>query len=147
MNGEDVSILYQSVADVIDQNILPLWETHQKPVILGIDYPSVEGASQGCIVTGEECLEFHVLDQPFINPINVALDLDIQMNIYEAFVSEINVREWIEGFVSQSYYPPLELQDLSSSIRAIRFGILWYWYEFHLPGELKSLTPEKEKQL
>ena len=137
MESGNTEVLYQSVANVLDQKLLPLWETYQKPIIIGIDYPSADGANQGCISAGETCLEFDALDQPFTNPINVSLNLDLQMALYEAFVSEINERDWIAGLVSQGYYPPLELQDLSSSIRGKpASALLWYWYpNFTLTGE------------
>jgi len=129
--------LYASVEEIISAAALPLWESNNKPVIIGIKYPSTPGALTGCIPFEKECNTFEILDQPVLTPINVPIDLDIQMDIYEAFVSIINEKEWVSGFVSQGYFPPVELQDLSSSIHGKQASaILWYWYpRFLLPKE------------
>lgn len=44
------------------------------------------------------------------------ISLDEQMNWYDQVLFAINQRDWISGFVSQSYYPPAALQDQSASI-------------------------------
>jgi hypothetical protein len=41
----------------------------------------------------------------------------------------INDRSWISGFVSQGFYPPLPLQDKSSSLHGKpASGVIWFWF-------------------
>lgn len=121
--------IHQAVTQILDEQIYPLWESTGKPIVLGIKYPSTTAALDGCIVQNEDCLSFDVLDQPVTTPINVSLDLNLQFEIYEAFLTAVNEREWINGLVSRGYYVPAALQDLSSSIHGKpAAAMVWYWY-------------------
>jgi hypothetical protein len=124
------------ISSILDEGIMPLWEENQKPIILGIKYPSSGDAILGCIKMGDDCSSFDVLDQPNSHALNVPVDLQVQYEIYESFLSEINHREWIDGVVSRAYYPPTELHDSSSSIHGKpSSAVLWYWYP-RLTGEI-----------
>ena len=121
--------LENAIGKLLDEKIAPVWETTQKPIFIGLKYPSAQGAEKGCIQVGSDCLPFEVLDQPVLTPVNIQLDFETQLEIYEAMMSAINEREWIQGVVSQGYFPPAELQDLSSSIHGKpASAVLWYWY-------------------
>jgi hypothetical protein len=59
----------------------------------------------------------------------MAVDLQVQADIYSAVLATAGSRDWITGIVSQGYYLPAQLQDASTSI----YGkpaedVLWYWF-------------------
>ena len=43
-------------------------------------------------------------------------DMLFQLNVYEALLSSLSQRDWINGVISSGYYPPAELQDSSNSV-------------------------------
>lgn len=125
------------ISKILDDEILPFKDANQKPIILGIKYPSSDDATLGCIRIGNECFSFDILDQPNTQTYNVPVDLQVQYEIYESFLSAINHREWIDGVVSRAYYPPAALQDASSSIHGKpSSAVLWYWYP-RLTGKIQ----------
>jgi hypothetical protein len=49
----------------------------------------------------------------------------------------INQRDWVGGFVSRGFYPPVPLMDKSSSVRGkMAADLLWYWFP-RLTGVVK----------
>jgi hypothetical protein len=96
---------------------------------LGIDYPSIQSATKGCIQTDALCLPFSAI-KPLEDSFPVhAVDLDGQVVIYSAILSEINSMKWIDGFISRGFYPPVALLDKSSSVYGKPASdILWYWF-------------------
>ena len=114
---------------ILDQEIKPLQVNTKKPVLIGVDYPSITEASTGCVTIGGKCQGFDVLDQPSANAGAGTLDLKAQVDIYNAIMVAINQRSWLNGIVSRSYYPPVSLQDNSSSIHGKPAAdVLWYWF-------------------
>jgi hypothetical protein len=121
--------LQQSVARIIVSDLGSFAEKFQKPVILGVKYPSTDQAVTGCLEIQDECHGFNILDQPSTYAAEFHLDLQEQFDIYRAFLSQVNTTDWIAGFVTRGYYPPAELQDTSSSIHGKpAAALLWYWY-------------------
>jgi hypothetical protein len=43
-------------------------------------------------------------------------DLQIQADIYQAFLEIVNNRPWVNGFISSGYFPPVSVQDTSASV-------------------------------
>jgi len=43
-------------------------------------------------------------------------DLQSQVNTYNTVLNAINQRDWIDGFISRGYYPPVETRDQGPSI-------------------------------
>jgi hypothetical protein len=43
-------------------------------------------------------------------------DMQNQVDIYNTIISAINQRDWIDGFISRGYFPPVETQDQGPSI-------------------------------
>jgi hypothetical protein len=43
-------------------------------------------------------------------------DLQKQVDSYNTMLSAINQRDWIDGFISRGYYPPVETQDQGPSV-------------------------------
>ncbi len=75
------------------------------------------------------CLTYSSVYPPISSPEQYTLDLQTQAEIYSAFLAVVNERPWIDGVVSQGFYPPAALQDASSSIHGKPASeIIWYWY-------------------
>ncbi len=114
---------------LLDGDVLSLNNKFNKPLIIGIDYPSASGAETGCISTGDSCAAFSLLDPPYTEDIAAAVNLQEQVDIYHAFLTVINDSPWVDGFISRRYYPPVPLQDKSSSIHdKPAANALWFWY-------------------
>jgi len=115
---------------LLDKDLQPLQDSLQKPLVLAMAYPSVNGAASACPPDGKgACLPWTAFSQP--QPDNPAFSVDMksQADIYQALLSAVNSRAWITGFVSRGYYPPTILQDKSASIHGKPAAdILWYWY-------------------
>ncbi len=121
--------LEESFARLLDTDILPISDQFGKPVILALEYPSANGAASGCIQLTDHCLPFDLLNQPVPDLPEVQLDLQEQIDIYNAAMNALTSRPWITGFVSRGYYPPAALQDTSASIHGKPAGdVLWYWF-------------------
>lgn len=114
-----------------------------KPLVLGIAYPSADGGLTGCIKDPmqsdpEGCLNPDLLAPPNPDIAPISLDLKEQEQVYNAILVALNEREWIQGIVSRGYYPPVALQDKSTSVHGKPAGdVLWYWY----PRLTGNLTP------
>ena len=115
---------------LLDNEVLPLKNLVNKPLILAVGYPSVAGAAAGCISDGSGgCLDWNSLSRPNPDVNSASLSLQTQADIYEAMLNSVNTRDWITGFVSRGYYLPAALQDKSMSIHNKPVAdILWYWY-------------------
>lgn len=82
--------------------------------------------------------DLHPLWQEHKKPLILAINypsptMSEQMNAYNAMMMAINDRDWLDGVVSMEYYPPLPLQDSSTSVHGKpASGVLWYWYPLFL---------------
>lgn len=114
---------------ILSQEIFPVQQQFNKPIILAIAYPSITSGSMGCfpdIVSG--CLEDEILQSPAMDANSVEINLQDQAKAYYATLSAINDTSWISGFISMGYYPPAMIQDKSTSINGKpASGIVWYW--------------------
>lgn len=125
-----VDLLANAAGKQLDDNILPLSQGLAKPVILAVAYPSARGAISGCVVVQEgTCASLLDLSRPKPDLPGVILDLDEQEAVYNAMLKAVNDRPWINGIVTQGYYPPVPLQDKSISIRGKpAAGVVWFWF-------------------
>jgi hypothetical protein len=127
-NGFD--ILRAEALSVLDNKILPFQQEQNKPVIIAAAYPSANGGITGCIPdTHGNCINLSQLDPGNPDIPEIILDLDEQTEVYNALLAAVNERDWVAGFVSEGYYPPVPLLDKSVSIHGKPAnGTLWYWY-------------------
>ena len=129
VNDPTEAELQEAFSTWLDTNILPVAEETGKPVILALDYPSADGAASGCVLITDHCLPFDLLNQPVPDLPEVQLDLQEQVNIYNAALNAVIARPWINGVVSVGYYPPAALQDTSASVHGKPASdVLWYWF-------------------
>lgn len=120
VSGASQDELKNTAAEILDMQIYRLYEAYQRPIILGIYYPSVKDASMGCANPEDACLYFD-----FSEPV----DIVEQANIYTALLVASNERSWINGFVSRGYFAPVAIQDKTASINGKPAAdILWYWF-------------------
>ena len=123
------SLVQEKVNDMLDNGIKPLVESIDKPVILGFKIPSSEDIFSDCININEECASSDALDQPASLLEDAGVNLENQKIFYSAILQSINDRDWINGLVARGYYPPVELNDASSSIYGKPVSSLfWYWF-------------------
>jgi hypothetical protein len=115
---------------ILDNEIAPLVTLVNKPLILGVAYPSATGAADGCIPNGAGgCLDPAALNRPNPDVNSASLNLQLQADLYEAMLIAVNARPWIAGVVSRGYFMPVALQDKSASVHSKPAAdILWYWY-------------------
>jgi hypothetical protein len=114
----------------LDSDILPFAISIQKPVIVAPVYPSAGGAISGCVpAPAGGCVDWTTLSRPMPDIPSVVLDLQGQVNTYQAVLTAVNDRPWLSGFVSRGYYPPVSLADKSASINGKpATDLLTYWY-------------------
>ncbi|HLO30432.1 MAG TPA: carboxypeptidase regulatory-like domain-containing protein [Anaerolineales bacterium] len=123
---------------LLDTNVLQFQAQVNKPFIIGLSYPSASYSATGCIPNGSGgCLYWTALSRPAADIGDVNLDLQQQVDIYDAMFNAINSRSWINGLVSRGYYAPVALQDKSASIHGKPASdLLWYWFP-RLLGNIK----------
>jgi hypothetical protein len=123
---------------LLDENIAPVQVQVNKPFVIGLAYPSSTYSATGCIPNGSGgCLDWTALNRPHPDLDNVSLDLQQQVDIYEAVFNAVNARSWVSGVISRGYYAPVALQDKSASIHGKPAAdLLWYWFP-RLLGNIK----------
>jgi hypothetical protein len=110
---------------ILDQSIYKIHNRYQKPIIIGITYPSIDGSASDCLNYNNPCLELVESKSSDSLPI----DLNEQADIYTAILDTIIDREWITGVVSQGYYPAVIVKDVSISARGkSAMDVLSYYY-------------------
>ncbi len=99
---------------LIDNHIYEIYRSTMKPVYLAFAYPSVEGASQGCLLVNPDCANdgLFLPDETEL----FSVDQDAQYQIYSAILPVVASREWITGTSIRGYEPSVNIQDGSSSI-------------------------------
>jgi hypothetical protein len=98
-----------------------------KPVFLAVAYPSIDGGSAGC--TGGDISQWTILDKADRPAPGSVVDLQEQVDVYNAVFSAINGRENIAGVVARGMYFSAPLQDPSTSVYGKpAWDVLWYWF-------------------
>jgi len=113
----NLETLTQAYAQFLDDRIAPIYLQTSKPVILGINYPAMDGAARGCAPFTDGCLDFERLIRGEIHNGGPTLDLAEQALVYEAIAAAINQREWVSGVVTRGFQPSVTLTDVSPSVR------------------------------
>lgn len=117
-NTADQKKITTQVTKLLKEIVLPLKDRYNKPILLGVAYPSLDGALTGCVKIGDDCADFSQFDQPVSLDNIPEPDFDEQVQAYRAILKVISREEfrWISGLVSRGYYPPVALTDGSNSI-------------------------------
>lgn len=126
----DIVAMTNDVLAKLDKDIAPFLLSVQKGAVIAVDYPSAQGSAEGCVPSGGGgCLDWSALSRPLPDQDSAVLDLNTQADIYQAMLQAINQRDWVGGFISRGYYPPVALRDKSSSTHGkMASDLLWYWF-------------------
>jgi len=120
--------LTQNAVSVMDSQIYNFYTSIQKPLILGINAPSIDGSARGCLSIDVNCDDYTTIDDGFNPNTNYTIDVQEQADIYLALLRAVNQRTWISGFVTRGYFSPLKVYDYSSSIHGKPAEeIMSYW--------------------
>jgi hypothetical protein len=121
--------LQSEIGKILDNEVKTFTEKINKPIIIGINYPSSVGSAAGCLQIGNKCLPFEKLGKNQTIAQNTDISLSAQADIYNAFLTAINQRSYIDGFISRGFYPGAALLDGGGSIYGKpATDILWYWF-------------------
>jgi hypothetical protein len=114
-NSNPDSIAAQIANDLPSTLIQELSATG-KPVIVGLSIPSAKGPGIDCGTDTATCLPDSLYSPGSSTPQGITLDLQKQVNIYQAALAFFSAQPWVNGIISRGYYPPAALMDLSASI-------------------------------
>jgi len=130
--------MLNEAGSLLDNNIAPIQLQVNKPIVLGLSYPSSTHSATGCIPDGNGgCNYWTALSRPNPDVNTVSLDLQQQVDIYDAVFNAVNGRTWVTGLISRGYFAPVALQDKSASIHGKPTAdLLWYWFP-RLLGNIK----------
>jgi hypothetical protein len=111
--GESQAEMTAQALELLESLLQPFYEMTAKPLVIGLAYPSVTGGATGLVDEGADG----------------ELNLQEQVDAYNAMFAATNEVEWVEGLVSRGYYPPAVMQDTSPSLHGKPArGVLWYWF-------------------
>ena len=130
--------LLDEIGRLLDENVAPVQQAINKPFIIALSYPSATHSATGCIPNGSGgCYDWTALNRPKDDLTTVDLDIQQQVDIYDAMFNAINARPWVNGLVSRGYFMPVVLQDKSASVHGKPAAdLLWYWFP-RLLGNIK----------
>jgi hypothetical protein len=130
--------LLNEAGRLLDENIAPVQQAINKPVIVALSYPSSTYSATGCIPNGSGgCYDWTALSRPNDDLTTVDIDFQQQADLYDAMFNAINARSWVNGLVSRGYFMPVALQDKSASVHGKPAADqLWYWFP-RLLGNIK----------
>ncbi len=119
---------------LLDEDLATMQQTLNKPLWLGLSYPSAKGGAAGCVQTASgDCLSSEYLALLREDVPEIAVDFEEQTRAYRAVFAAVEERPWIGGVISQGFLPSLALQDKSDSVRGKSAGgILWFWFPLWL---------------
>jgi len=116
----NLSEIKNRFSTILDNDIYNLYATYQKPVILGIQYTSVDGSASNCLNFSNSCQEYVQSEDNALEKV----DLEEQALIYQAVIEEALQRDWIYGLVSKGYMPSVIVEDHSASTYGKPAGVV-----------------------
>lgn len=114
----------------MDEALLGEDQFPDKPIVLSVEYLSVEGGSTVCIRKPDGgCWPASAFSMGRVYDPPLTLDLESQALAYDAVLMEAYTRAPIRGIYARGYNPSLALQDLSASVRGKPAqDVLWNWF-------------------
>jgi len=116
-NAQTVQDYSDYLAGFIQSSIIPLQQQLNRQLLIGVRYPSTDGASNGCTTTQNGCFPFDQINFPGVDIEGVSMDLSEQADIYTAVIAQFSQQAWVQGIISLDYYPSVSLSDESTSVR------------------------------
>jgi hypothetical protein len=127
----DVKSMQATSAGLLDDAVLSQPLVAGKPIMLHIEYASVEGGVSNCPAAPDgSCRAASAFDRGAVVDPDLAVDLTAQAQAYNALLLEANGRAAISGFYASADYPIVSLLDKSAS----PYGkpaqdVLTFWYQ------------------
>lgn len=132
INSDFVDENYETIIkNYLENQIYTNYSEFDKEIIIGVNYPSINGAEKGCIESDDQCLNFEVVNNLDFQTAQSTFDLNLntQIELIHAMFSAINQLDWVDGIVSLEYNSQVAIMDHSSSVRGKpSAGVFWYWY-------------------
>ncbi len=112
---------------IIEDQVYPIYQALQLPVVVALGYPSVSNALEGCLIVDEACSNDGLFLSSEVS--NLPIDLDIQVQIYNTILPILSGLDWVDGISIRGYNPSVDILDGSSSIagKPAR-DVIWYWF-------------------
>ncbi len=129
--GDTISDMEIEAGRILDSLVQPLQNTFNKPIFLGISYPSATGATTACIptITGT-CLPPDRANTMNPEIFTISLNLQEQVDAYTALLNSVQKRPWISGVIARGYYPPVSLIDPGNSAHGKPLSdLLKLWFD------------------
>jgi hypothetical protein len=130
-----ITDMQAAAEEMITTDLYLLWldlqsEGQPKDMILSLAYPSIQGGAGSCLADPLlDCILPSALNYPAPDFPLLELDLALQAKAYYATLAVVSQQSWINGVVSRGYYPPVLLQDKSTSIHGKPVEeVLRVWY-------------------
>ena len=120
LGGSTVNDMAASAGSLLDGDIKPIQSSLGEQLIIAVAYPSIDGAASAA--------------EPLLTALRPAngqgkLNLQAQADLYQAMLQAITSRDWVDGFISRGFYPPVGLQDTSASVHSKPAAdVLKYWF-------------------
>lgn len=114
----------------IQQALLPLALRSQRPLVLSVEYLSLDGGATACAPAPDgTCRSPSAFDSGAVVDPELGLDLAEQAEAFNAVLSAAFGHPEIHGVVARGYNPAVALQDRSSSVHGKPAqDVLWYWF-------------------
>lgn len=130
--GRDLSPAEMQTASQtwIQQALLPLAATTGKPIVLSVEYLSLDGGATACAPAPDgSCRPPSAFDAGAVVDPELAVDLAEQAEAFNAVLSAAYAHPEIAGLYARGYNPSVALQDKSASIHGKPAqDVLWYWF-------------------
>jgi len=127
----DVQSMQATAAGLLDDAVLSQPSIVGKPIVLHIEYASVEGGVSNCPAAPDgSCRAASAFDRGTVVDPDLAVDLTAQAQAYNALLLDANGRAAISGFYASADYPIVSLLDKSaSSYGKPAQDVLTFWYQ------------------
>lgn len=127
-----VSELQSRAEAILTNQVRPFKESIGKPIVLNIAYPSSDTAATNCLPFSEnntDCLPVEFLSPIFPDPTHIDLDLEEQVDVYNAILAAVNENNIVRGVISEGFIPVIGLEDKSISIHGKPAQtVISYWF-------------------
>jgi hypothetical protein len=114
----------------LTNDILPLQKELGKPVYVRFAIASANGGMANCLGLDGNCASMD--PSGLHNPVSDQAHLNLQEQVdgYNAVFNSINQLNWVNGVSVAGYYLPANLQDGSPSVRGKpAASVIWYWFQ------------------
>jgi hypothetical protein len=128
----DVQGITSAFDRILNDQVKPLRDGYDQPVMIALNYPSATAAFQGCAPLPETCPGF----QPALSPEAIVQssevtqsDLDAQRILINAAALAVNDQPWVSGLITYNNLFPLRLKDSSPNLRGKPAAdVLAFWF-------------------